>query len=138
MNKTRIDNLRNTFPEQGIDGIFISQPENRRYLSGFDGSAGYLLITPRAATLATDFRYWEQAKIQALDYELFPVKGTLKDWLPRLVDGSGVKQLGFEADDISFSLYRKLSDILKETPVRLIPLNGIVEGLRAIKEPEEI
>ena len=136
--QNRIEKLRSKFSEMEIDGLFVSHPENRRYLSGFDGSAGYLLITPHTSILATDFRYLEQAKDQAPGYDIFPVKGDLKDWFPRLLDGSGLKRLGFEAGHVSFSLYRKLSDILRETPQKLIPLNGLVEGLREIKEPEEI
>ena len=65
----RLKRLRQGLAEKEIDGIFISQPENRYYLSGFDGSSGYLLITPQDAVLATDFRYVEQAKAQAPDYQ---------------------------------------------------------------------
>ena len=134
----RLEKLRGILNERGLDGILISQPQNRRYLSGFDGSAGYLLITPRASVLATDFRYWDQAKEQAPDYEIFPAKGEMTEWLPRLMDGHGLKRLGFEAGHVSFSLYRRLSDILKETALKLNPLDGIVEGLRAVKDPKEI
>jgi len=57
--KNRLQKLRQGLAEKEIDAIFISQPENRRYLSGFDGSTGYLLITPKDTILATDFRYIE-------------------------------------------------------------------------------
>ena len=73
--KNRLQRLRRRLAEKKIDAIFISQPENRRYLSGFDGTSGYLLITPQNAILATDFRYIEQAKIQAPDYDVFQIKG---------------------------------------------------------------
>lgn len=134
----RIKKLRHSFTEKEIDGVLISQAENRRYLSGFDGSAGYLLITVRDAVLATDFRYLEQAARQSPDYRIFPVTGNTSEWFLRLVTETGVKRLGFESGQVSVSLYRQLSDILSKDRVELAPLDGLVEGLRAIKEPEEI
>ena len=57
----RLQKLRQKLAEKELDGIFISEPENRYYLSGFNGSAGFLLITAKDTILATDFRYIEQA-----------------------------------------------------------------------------
>lgn len=138
--KNRLQGLRQRLIEKEIDAIFISQPENRRYLSGFDGSSGYLLITAQDTILATDFRYVEQAKIQAPDYQIFQTKGDIGGWFPKLVAGLNLKKLGFEAGHIAFSLYQQLSDILDKAPslVRLIPVDGLVEALRAIKEAGEI
>ena len=93
----RLQKLRQKLAEKEIDGILISQPENRYYLSGFDGSAGFLLITAKKAILATDFRYIEQAKMQAPDYEIFKITGDMADWFPELLAGLGLKKLGFEA-----------------------------------------
>ena len=69
----RLQNLRQKLAEKEIDAIFVSQPENIYYLSGFDGSSGFLLITAKKAILATDFRYVEQARSQAPDYEIFQI-----------------------------------------------------------------
>ncbi len=138
--KNRVQRLRQALTERDIDGIFISQAENRRYLSGFDGSAGYLLVTPKNTILATDFRYTSQAKNQAPDYEIFTITGDMDSWLPKLVAELKIKRLGFEAGDISYARHRQLCDILKKgkSPPKLIPLEGVVESIRAIKEPEEI
>jgi Xaa-Pro aminopeptidase len=136
----RIQKLRQALSEKELDGIFISQAENRRYLSGFDGSAGYLLITPQEKILATDFRYTTQAKKQAPDYELFLANDDISKWFPRLTAELRLKRLGFEAGDVSFSRYRQLCDILGKgkSQLKLIPVEGMVESLRAVKEPEEI
>ena len=138
--KDRLNRLRGSFAEQEIDAIFISQPENRRYVSGFDGSAGYLLITPQKQVLATDFRYLEQAKRQSPDYQVFRINGPTEDWFPELVDGPGINRLGFESRYTTFYHYRELSDIIKEAklPFRLVPVDGLIESLRVTKEPEEI
>jgi len=138
--KDRLSKLRQKFPEKGIDAIFISQPENRYYLSGFYGSAGFLLITPQKAILATDFRYLEQAERQAPDYEIFRISGDISSWFPKLIANLKLKSLGFEASHITFTMHRQLCDILnKEHPqIELKPLEGLGESLRAVKEPEEI
>jgi Xaa-Pro aminopeptidase len=138
--KNRRQRLSQGLAEKELDAIFVSQPENRRYLSGFDGSSGYLLITPQDTILATDFRYIEQAKIQAPGYEIFQIIGDIVDWFPKLVAELNLRNLGFEAGHITFAMHQQLSDILKkaQSPIRLIPVDGLVESLRAIKEPEEI
>ncbi len=138
--KDRLQKLRQKLVEKELDAIFISQPENRFYLSGFDGTAGYLLVTAQNAILATDFRYTEQAKAQAPDYQIFQVSGKMSDWFPKLVEELNSSKLGFEAGDITYALYRALSDILNKAKpqVNLIPVDELVESLRATKEPEEI
>jgi len=136
----RLKRLRAKFEEHDIDALLVAQAENRRYLSGFDGSAGYLLITQDEAVLATDSRYLLQAAAQAPDYQVFTVKGEMKDWLPELVGDLGNLRLGFEAAAVSFSLYRRLSDILKgvKPGLRMVPVTDLVETLRAVKDAVEI
>ena len=136
--KNRLSGLHQRLAEEKIDGILVSQPENRHYLSGFDGSAGYLLITPQNKILATDFRYLEQAQRQAPDYKIFPIAGDILNWLPGLVAEVGVKRLGFEGRHITFAQHQQLTDILKSSPLELVPQNGVIESLRVIKEAEEI
>ena len=136
----RLNKLRQSLVEQEVDALLISQPENRYYLSGFDGSSGLLLITPQNAILATDFRYLEQAKIQAPDYEIFQITNNTADWFPRLVAGLNSTRLGFEAGDITFAVYQQLTDTLSkaESQLKLVPVDGLIESLRARKEPDEI
>ena len=135
---TRLQKLRQRLAEEEMEAIFISQPENRYYLSGFDGSAGFLLITSQDTVLATDFRYLEQVKSQAPDYEIFQIFGDIVDWFPELVMELNLTKLGFEASHITFDIYRQLTDVLKQAHLKLIPTDGLIESLRAIKEPEEI
>ena len=135
----RLQKLRQKFAEKEIDAILISQPENALYLSGFDGS-GLLFITEQSATLAINFIYLEQAKMLANDYQILQINGTPGKWFPELISQLSSKRLGFEAEDIAFAMYRQLSDILKEqqSPLELVPVDGLVESLRSVKEPEEI
>lgn len=136
----RLIKLRQTLTEKGLDGIFISQPQNRYYLSGFNGSAGYLLITQKEAVLATDFRYIEQVKQQAPDYRLFQITGALGGWFPKLIDGLGLSKLGFEAADVTFNLYKAVSESIgkNQLALQLMPTDSLIEGIRAVKDAEEI
>ena len=138
--KNRLQKLRQKLAEKGLKAIFISQPENRYYLSGFDGSAGFLLITAQEAILATDFRYIEQAKRQAPESKIFQITNDVVNWFPELIAGLSLRKLGFEARHTTFAMYRQLNDILgqMQSQLKLVPLDGLVESLRAVKEPEEI
>jgi len=132
--------LRQRLAELEVEAIFVSQPENRYYLSGFDGSAGYLLITEKDATIATDFRYIEQVKQQAPDYRIFQIAGDMADWFPELIVGLRGQKLGFESQHVSLATYHQIGDIMKklESPPKLVPLEGQLESLRSIKDAEEI
>jgi len=138
--KSRLEKLLAGLGEKGLDGILISQPENRRYLSGFDGSAGFLIITQNKNILATDSRYTVQAKSQASEYEILPVTSDIEGWFPGLAAGLNIKRLGFEGEYLTFSLYRRLCDILGKgkTVLKLVPAENMAEPLRAVKEPGEI
>jgi Xaa-Pro aminopeptidase len=136
----RLQTLRQKLAEKEVDGVLVSQPENRYYLSGFDGSAGFLLLTAKAAILATDFRYTEQAKMQAPDYEVFRVTNDVSTWFPELIAGVNLRRLGFEAEHLTFATYRRLTEVLDraQSQLQLVPVNGLVESLRVVKEPEEV
>jgi Xaa-Pro aminopeptidase len=140
MIRDRIERLTGELKNKDIDGILISQPENRRYLSGFKGSAGFLFITPKDCVIATDSRYTVQAGRQAPDFKLVTISGDMSRWFPEVTDGLGIKRLGFEAEHTAFAQHRRLCDILDKgkSGSKLIPTEGVVEGLRALKEPEEI
>ncbi len=137
--KERLQKARRQLAAKEIDGLLVSQPENRYYLSGFNGSYGHLLITAQQAVLATDFRYVAQAKVQAPEYRIFQVKNGNR-WLPELMASSGVKELGFESEFITYAAYRQMSETLRQggATLKLVPLEGLVESLRVIKEPDEI
>lgn len=138
--KDRLKKLRHKIEEYGLEAILISQPENRYYLSGFRGSAGYLLITTETAILATDFRYVEQAKQQAPEYQLFQITNNLQEWFPRLLDRFDIHHLGFEASHITYTIYQQMINTINDfaMDLKLIPQNNLVESLRLVKTSDEI
>jgi Xaa-Pro aminopeptidase len=133
----RLTKLRQSLTEKNLDGILITDRINRRYLSGFTGSAGTLLISQDRALLATDFRYYEQVEKQAPDFELAKVEKALTDLLPGLLGELGVRRLGYEGDDVTVELYGQLSDALPEG-VEFVATSGIVRGIRAEKDAQEL
>ncbi len=65
-----LDRFREKMHANSLDAFLVTQPENRRYLSGFTGSAGVLLVTSEKQFLATDSRYYERAKKETPDWAL--------------------------------------------------------------------
>jgi Xaa-Pro aminopeptidase len=136
----RLGKLRSQLTPKGLDALIVSQAENRRYLSGFTGSAGFLLISQQRAILATDFRYVEQAQSQAPDFEVVKIQGEIPKWFPRLASELDAQKLGFEGKDISFSTYKELTEALSgaKKGVSLVPTDELLESLRAVKDKEEL
>ncbi|MGB2800229.1 MAG: Xaa-Pro peptidase family protein [Dehalococcoidia bacterium] len=132
----RLEKLRRKIASEGLDAILISQGENRRYLSGFTGSAGFLLISEKSAILATDFRYIEQAKNQAPDFDIARIEGEIQNWFPQLISSVEAKRIGFEANGLSFATHHQLVAAAGEKG--LVPTEGFVESLRAIKDDREL
>jgi Xaa-Pro aminopeptidase len=132
----RLTKVRTVLPEQEIDALLVSQPENRRYLSGFTGSAGLLVITPEQAMLATDSRYYEQVGREAPAFELVKVQGRVSELLREVLADLGVKRLGFESQHLTveqLNIFSKASE-----GVEWLPLENTVEKIRAVKDEDEI
>lgn len=132
----RLTKVRETLPQHNLDAILISQRENRRYLSGFTGSSGWLIVTANRALLATDFRYFEQVARQAPTFELAKIESQFSDLLPGLMADLQVQRLGFEGQHLTVDqLYRWSQETGN---VEWVPLKETVEALRAVKEAAEI
>src|SRR5437588_12914209 len=104
----RVTRLRAALEKHELDGALISNAQNRRYLSGFTGSAGYLLISPADAVIATDFRYYEQSAAQAPEFRLHKTVSGFDDWLPGLLAGLGGKKIAIEGQDLTVSSYQQM------------------------------
>lgn len=137
----RLTRLRTRMEEQEIDGLLVTNPENRRYLSGFVGTAGFLLITQDQAILATDFRYVEQAGKQAPEFSITRITSPYS-WLPEILGELGSKSIGFESSDLTVASHKSFLDGLSnanlDKNLSFLPTIGMVEPLRAVKDPNEI
>jgi Xaa-Pro aminopeptidase len=132
----RLAKLRQTLADNDLDAVVISQPENRLYLSGFTGTRGVLFISPEQAILAVPFVYLEQARKQAAAFELVRFQGEFAEVWPELVAGVNVRRVAFESAHLTVAEHSKLATGAED--VELVPTEGIVEGLRAIKGGSEL
>lgn len=132
----RLERAKKIISQQGLDGIFVSSPVNRRYLSNFTGTAGYLLITEEENLFITDFRYVEQAKQQCPDYTVVMHPKEFWDKFSELISERSIKNLGFEDEHITYSQYKKLAE--KIEGVNLVPLGQCLNNLRMVKDEEEL
>jgi Xaa-Pro aminopeptidase len=129
-----------------LDAFLVSQPENRRYLSGYSApdhgigeSSGLLLIPAKGdPCLLTDFRFKIQAEAEAafLPVVLYPkgLLALLKELLPDLK----IRSLGFESDYTLYSVAEKLKALGEKIGVQCVPTTGLVEELRLIKDEDEL
>lgn len=136
---TRLKKLRQKMLEQGLDGLLVTEPYNRRYLSGFTGSSGILIITHKQQALATDSRYYEQVRQQCPDWELIEVGYKFTDKMLELLRqrGLGGRRVGFEANHLNVSTLHAWERAL-EGRLILTHTQGLVEELRMLKDESEL
>ena len=123
--------------ESETDALLVSNDYNRRYVSGFTGSSGWLLISATDALLITDSRYTEQAGKQAQDFTVVPQSGEIAPLLMDLSKQHGVGRLAFESEHVSVATHNSYHEVL-DVEVDLIGSQGAVENLRVSKEPDEV
>lgn len=144
--QNRIARVQARLKRKKLDGLLVSCPENRRYLSGYRGgdhgiaeTSGMLLIPAEGQVrLLTDFRYKIQAERDVPWAEvLIHTKGVLKllvDLLPKL----GIADLAFESHYTLHAGALKIAAALQKKDIRFVPLTDFIEELRVIKDEEEI
>ncbi len=126
--------------ESNCDCMLVTKPENVSYLSNFTGDSSHLFMAKNRFVLLTDGRYLEQARQECFkDIEIM-------DWIDRkrydplsyqyLIDQSGVHSVAFESNSLSYDDFTKLDKGL--TGVSLIPIQGLIETLRTVKDEMEV
>lgn len=131
----KLTKLRDALEANNLDAILITSPINRRYVTGFTGTAGVAIISKNDARFITDFRYTSQATAQAKEFKVIQHKQVIELEIKDQLKALGVKRLGFEKDTVTFSQYEKYKAIFE---TELVPVSGIVEALRSIKTAEEL
>jgi Xaa-Pro aminopeptidase len=149
----RLAQLRARLEEAKLDGFLVGAPvedifhthaANRRYLSGFTGSTGWLLISAERAIVAVDFRYVEQAEKECPGFTVFRATGSIDKWFASVVSEATLngKRIGFEPGDITvqaFQAIKKAAEAMPESErPKVLAAASIVTDLRAIKEPAEV
>ncbi|MCM3412485.1 M24 family metallopeptidase [Metabacillus sp. YM-086] len=132
----KLEKIRQRFKELSIDGLLITSSYNRRYMTGFTGTAGVVVISEDKAVFITDFRYTEQAAKEIEGFEIVQHTGPIIEEVADQVEKLGIKRLGFEQDSLTYQLFSSYKEALKSS--EFIPVSGAVEKLRLIKSPAEI
>lgn len=131
----KLQKLRKILQEQNIDGILITNEYNRRYMTGFTGTAGVAIVSQNDAVFITDFRYTEQATAQIKDYRIVQHEATILEEIATQVKAMGIKLLGFEKDSVSYGTYELYKNVIQAD---LVPVSGLIEKIRLIKTAQEI
>ncbi|OBF92450.1 X-Pro dipeptidase [Mycobacterium sp. 852014-52450_SCH5900713] len=137
----RRDNLKAQIRAAGLDAMLVSDLNNVRYLSGFTGSNGALLVfaDDRGAVLATDGRYRTQAAEQAPGLEIAIERALGRHLVGRAAE-DGVEKLGFESNVVTVDAFDVLTGELGERKAgtELVRAAGTVEALREVKDDGEV
>jgi Xaa-Pro aminopeptidase len=124
---TRVERLAARLAEP----LLVTGPVNVRYLTGFVSSNAMVLVEPAGeATLYTDFRYAEAARqVDGVAFEETP-----RNILAALAERLSGQRVGVEAAHVSLAN----ADLLRGGGIDLVSTMGLVEALRAVKEPGEL
>jgi Xaa-Pro aminopeptidase len=128
-----------TLIAKAVPAMVISHLENVRYLTGFTGSNGIVLLTENQGYFITDGRYTVQAKNEVPGFEIviLPQGSSLAVAVADKANDLGIKTLGFETAYMTHAGYQAM-DVTVKSGTKLVPRNNVVEAVRAIKEPEEV
>jgi Xaa-Pro aminopeptidase len=134
---TRAERLIAALDGAGVDLMLVSNLVNVRYLTGFTGSNALVLVGPQTRVFLTDFRYTEQA-----EHEVYPefervtvAQNLLSDAVEHLPDGT--LKVGFESESTTVDALDRTRELFPDR-VQLIPVKGLVEQMRLVKDEQEI
>ncbi|MFM7064548.1 MAG: aminopeptidase P family protein [Actinomycetes bacterium] len=141
----RLDRLRAALADPGVetDALLVGHLTNVRYLTGFTGSAALLLVTPADTVFVTDGRYRDRAAAELDDAGVAATVEVVNDAEATVVEHVarlGLPTLGLEADTITWSAQRRLSESLASGAggCRAVPTAAVVETLRLTKDDGEV
>lgn len=134
----RLTRVRRDIAGARLTGLLVTGMSNVRYLSGFTGSSGFLLVEPTEATLFTDFRYRTQAAAELGDQVALHIVSD-GSW-DALADSLGAsppgRRIGFESGRMSVAEHQRLAAACDS--VIWEPVEGFVEAKRAVKDVAEL
>lgn len=133
----RLTAVRELLREWQVDALYLTSESNRRWLSGFDGSNGQLLITQTQAILSTDFRYWQQAEQQAPAFSLHKHRRKPEN-TAELFQQAQANIVAVEASHLTLRQAAELRYNEKLAGITWVERPETVEPLRAVKDEAEL
>lgn len=137
MTENRLAKLRAALKEQDWDGILVTHGPNRRYMTGFSGSAGHALVTEDEALLFVDYRYEAQAAAQAPSFAIVKHGHAVYAAAAEEARRRGLRRIAFEGKHLTVAGASQLRDAFGPD-AELIPSEEAVERLRDVKDADEI
>jgi Xaa-Pro aminopeptidase len=132
----RIARVRAALEGAGVEALLVTNLTNVRYLCGFSGTNGQMLVTGSDATFFTDPRYRARAGDLVQGAEVVVYDAHLHESLRPYLASGGTRKVGIEASTMTVALRDQLAS--KLDGVELAATKNLVEELRRRKEPEEI
>ena len=130
--------IRRAIAKQKLDALLVTNSINVRYLTGFTGGSGYLLIQPDSDTILSDSRFTIQIdeECPGLDTIIRPRSESTSATLTKLLGKTTTGKLGIEAESMTVAQHEKLCEEFPHW--QLAPTKKVVEDLRQIKDRDEI
>ena len=133
----RADRLTHALDGAGIDLMLVTSLVNVRYLTGFTGTNGMVMLGSRTRAFVTDFRYLEQAAAEVdKSFERVRAAQDLVADLAGLLP-EGQLRVGLESEHTSVARYERIRELLPER-AELVGIAGLVEKLRLVKDEHEV
>ncbi len=119
-----------------VPAAIISAPEDVTYLSGFTGEDSWLLLGRGCGHLITDGRFTEQAQKQCPELEVHTRKKSRSKVCRKILSGRRIRRVAVQAEHLTIAARDSIARDMKG--IRLVPAEGVVSGLRIIKDKDEI
>ena len=134
----RIKKLRSLMKRIDLPAFFVSSPTNITYLTGFTGDSSLLVVTAQDAVLVSDARFTQQLEEECPDQDVAirGASGTTLDLAAKTIRKLKAAQIGVEAGQMTLAMYEQLASRIAN--VEVVPVHGIVEKLRLIKDKTEV
>jgi Xaa-Pro aminopeptidase len=129
--------FQQTLIDEELDGFVVAHPANLRYLCGYTGSNGLLLLLAGRRVFFTDGRYTEQAREEVVGARVVVSAGPLMPQAAKLIGNLSSAAIGFEADLTTVAAATEMRQILHRR-IEWKPTSGLIMRQRMIKDTEEL
>jgi Xaa-Pro aminopeptidase len=140
--KVRHKAARDAMKELNLDGLLLTHTPDLAYLTNFTGDDSVGLITAKEFYLVTDFRYQEQAALEAGWLSVVIREAKMAPAIVEALSQAKVKRIGFEANYASVGQMHAITESLAEKKldksVELVPLENVLTNIRKVKDDHEI
>ena len=144
--KVRQKAVRDAMKDLKLDALLLTHPPDLAYLTNFTGDDSIGVITEKDFFLVTDFRYREQAELEAGWLKVSVREGKMSDALAKVLGDAKLKRVGFEANFTTFGQVHAVDKAvkgLKDTPasaaqLELVPLEDVMANIRKVKDDHEV